>query len=98
MDLRTILCKYTGTYLILTGKKEKRFYLELFNFSPEGYNLPLEYKKLIAFCKSEEKHGSAGNKEIWICKPVGLSQGRGISLFQVSNTQRFFVGKDYLFL
>ncbi|XP_065208221.1 probable tubulin polyglutamylase TTLL2 [Planococcus citri] len=68
--------------LIRCLKCMKKIYGSSFNFIPEGFNLPLEYKKLLAFCKTEEKFNSSGSKEIWICKPVGLSQGRGISLFQ----------------
>lgn len=59
----------------------------LIHFSrPIGFNLPLEYKKLIAYCKSNndlQNDDNVDKREIWICKPVGLSQGRGISIFQV---------------
>lgn len=50
-------------------------------FSPQGYNLPLEYTKLAA----EFSQGKNNNKNaVWICKPIGQSQGRGIFLFKVS--------------
>lgn len=47
-------------------------------FSPLGYNLPSEYTKLAADCSRLEK-----DDRVWICKPVGQSQGRGIFLFRV---------------
>lgn len=54
--------------------------------SPAGYNLPSEYTKLAEECSRYEK-----DDKVWICKPVGQSQGRGIFLFRVSifsrNTQ-----------
>jgi hypothetical protein len=49
-------------------------------FSPEGYNLPLEYTKLAAEFSQSKKNKNA----VWICKPIGQSQGRGIFLFKVS--------------
>ena len=49
-------------------------------FSPEGYNLPLEYTKLAA----EFSQGKKNKNAVWICKPIGQSQGRGIFLFKVS--------------
>ena len=49
-------------------------------FSPEGYNLPLEYTKLAA----EFSQGKKNRNAVWICKPIGQSQGRGIFLFKVS--------------
>lgn len=48
------------------------------NFSPLGYNLPSEYTRLAADCSRCEK-----DDRIWICKPVGQSQGKGIFLFRV---------------
>lgn len=47
--------------------------------SPEGYNLPSEYTKLAEECSRCEK-----DDKVWICKPVGQSQGKGIFLFRVS--------------
>lgn len=49
--------------------------------SPDSYNLPLEYTKLAAECSHDT---DIGEKSIWICKPVGQSQGKGISLISVS--------------
>jgi tubulin polyglutamylase TTLL2 len=49
-------------------------------FSPEAYNLPLEYTKLAA----EFSQGKKNKNAVWICKPIGQSQGRGIFLFKVS--------------
>jgi tubulin polyglutamylase TTLL2 len=50
-------------------------------FSPQCYNLPLEYTKLVA----EFNQGKSNGNAVWICKPVGQSQGRGIFLFKVGN-------------
>lgn len=51
--------------------------------SPAGYNLPFEYTKLAEECSRCEED------RVWICKPVGQSQGRGIFLFRVSIVQPF---------
>jgi hypothetical protein len=64
-----------GTLVII----KMRFHLGVC-FSPEGYNLPLEYTKLAAQFSQGKKHKNA----VWICKPIGQSQGRGIFLFKVS--------------
>ena len=50
--------------------------------SPPGYNLPLEYTKLVADC-SRHDDDEDDNQKVWICKPVSQSQGRGIFLFKV---------------
>lgn len=70
------------------------------NFSPHGYNLPLEYTKLAAECSRSrpqsgrnETNYSLDEKPIWICKPVAQSQGKGIFLFKV--TEKIFT-KLYL--
>lgn len=63
-----------------------------FNYSPNGFNLPLEYTKLAAECskvrinsiKDEFEGLGLDEKPVWICKPVAQSQGRGIFLFRVS--------------
>ncbi|XP_046419628.1 probable tubulin polyglutamylase TTLL2 [Neodiprion fabricii] len=55
----------------------KKIYGSIYDFSPLGYNLPLEYTKLAADCSRYEK-----DDRVWICKPVGQSQGRGIFLFR----------------
>ena len=72
--------------------EKKSFVILSFN-RPVGYNLSSEYKKLIAKCKTCNQRRITGfnlngtnNEDIWICKPAGLSQGRGISLFQVKLT------------
>lgn len=77
----------------------KKVYGEIYDFSPHGYNLPLEYTKLAAEC-SRFKNLSARNdvdladfpedpecNPVWIYKPVAQSQGKGIFLFRVN----FFV-------
>ncbi|XP_045470829.1 probable tubulin polyglutamylase TTLL2 isoform X1 [Harmonia axyridis] len=67
----------------------KSVYGSIYDFSPDGYNLPLEYTKLAAECnrikimpydKNCNKYPE--DKPIWICKPVSKSQGRGIFLFR----------------
>ncbi|KAG8234640.1 hypothetical protein J437_LFUL006528, partial [Ladona fulva] len=113
----------------------KKVYGSIYDFSPPGYNLPLEYTKLVAECSRRrgsitnssninlstvipayQVHSSlcssssnlsslscassfasvsntpisswgffgTGNswEDVWICKPVGQSQGRGIFLFR----------------
>ena len=55
------------------------------DFSPLGYNLPSEYTRIAADCSRSEK-----DDRIWICKPVGQSQGKGIFLFRVK--------KEFLFV
>ena len=56
-----------------------RCYLDV-SLSPQGYNLPLEYTKFAA----EFSQGKNNKDDVWICKPIGQSQGRGIFLFKVS--------------
>ncbi|XP_019867531.1 probable tubulin polyglutamylase TTLL2 [Aethina tumida] len=68
----------------------RKVYGSIYDFSPNGFNLPLEYTKLAAECskgrvlsaKDESRHSFAEEKPIWICKPVAQSQGRGIFLFR----------------
>ncbi|RZC34710.1 tubulin polyglutamylase TTLL2, partial [Asbolus verrucosus] len=69
----------------------RKVYGSIYDFSPHGYNLPLEYTKLAAECsrngrpfssKSDAEDKLLEEKPIWICKPVAQSQGRGIFLFR----------------
>ncbi|XP_030749524.1 probable tubulin polyglutamylase TTLL2 isoform X2 [Sitophilus oryzae] len=67
----------------------KKVYGSVYDFSPHGYNLPLEYTKLAAECSRGRPHTVKEDiiklqeeKPIWICKPVAQSQGRGIFLFK----------------
>lgn len=57
-------------------------------FSPDGYNLPLEYTKLAAeYNRSKREYLDEyiiEDRPVWICKPVAQSQGRGIFLFRVN--------------
>ncbi|KAI5699342.1 hypothetical protein M8J75_001411 [Diaphorina citri] len=64
-------------------KSMKKIFGTIYNFSPEAYNLPLEYTKLVAECSRQARNSTYENPDnVWICKPVGQSQGRGILLFQ----------------
>ncbi|KAL0266855.1 UNVERIFIED_CONTAM: hypothetical protein PYX00_009291 [Menopon gallinae] len=57
----------------------RKVYGSVYDISPVGYNLPLEYTKLVADCS---RNSDEENPKVWICKPVGQSQGRGIFLFK----------------
>uniref|UniRef100_A0A2S2QNK7 Putative tubulin polyglutamylase TTLL2 n=1 Tax=Sipha flava TaxID=143950 RepID=A0A2S2QNK7_9HEMI len=70
------LCRKDNLWRYLKRMKNI-FGSSLFDFSPDSYNLPLEYTKLAAECSHDS---DIGEKSIWICKPVGKSQGKGISL------------------
>ncbi|CAI6350938.1 unnamed protein product [Macrosiphum euphorbiae] len=70
------LCRKDNLWRYLKCMKNI-FGTSLFGFSPDSYNLPLEYTKLAAECSHDT---DVGEKSIWICKPVGQSQGKGISL------------------
>ncbi|KAK6621095.1 hypothetical protein RUM43_011401 [Polyplax serrata] len=59
----------------------RKVYGGIYDISPHGYNLPLEYTKLVADCSRRDDEGNECQK-VWICKPVGQSQGRGIFLFK----------------
>ncbi|XP_018349366.1 PREDICTED: probable tubulin polyglutamylase TTLL2 [Trachymyrmex septentrionalis] len=63
--------------LIRHLKRMKKVHGAIYDFSPVGYNLPSEYTKLAEECSRCEK-----DDKVWICKPVGQSQGRGIFLFR----------------
>ncbi|GLV38952.1 Tubulin tyrosine ligase-like 5 [Carabus blaptoides fortunei] len=68
----------------------KKVYGSIYDFSPHGYNLPLEYTKLAAECsriralaaKDDEDLELQDESPVWIYKPVSQSQGRGIFLFR----------------
>ena len=57
-----------------------------YDFFPITYNLPTEYP---TFSDEFKKNASASQNGVWIMKPIGKSQGRGIFLFnklsQISN-------------
>ncbi|XP_012272685.1 probable tubulin polyglutamylase TTLL2 isoform X2 [Orussus abietinus] len=55
----------------------RKVYGSVYDFSPSGYNLPSEYTKLAADCSRRDN-----DDRVWIYKPVGQSQGRGIFLFR----------------
>ncbi|XP_010306161.2 putative tubulin polyglutamylase TTLL2 [Balearica regulorum gibbericeps] len=53
----------------------------LYEFSPVAFIMPNDYVKFIAEYSKERK--SVGRRpSYWICKPVDLSRGRGILIFQ----------------
>lgn len=58
----------------------------VFAHSPPSYHLPLEYAKLVSECSRMRRvaEETASSSVVWIHKPVGQSQGRGIFLFRVS--------------
>ncbi|XP_062407092.1 probable tubulin polyglutamylase TTLL2 [Sardina pilchardus] len=53
----------------------------LYNFSPTAFNLPNDY---VRFLEEFSKHrlANGGKGAYWICKPVDLSRGRGIFIFE----------------
>lgn len=59
----------------------RNVYGAVYDFSPPVYNLPLEFNKLVAECSRNRLTGLEDD-DVWICKPVGQSQGRGIYLFR----------------
>ncbi|XP_026471545.1 probable tubulin polyglutamylase TTLL2 [Ctenocephalides felis] len=76
----------------------KKVYGAIYDFTPEGYALPLDYLKLAAECSRcdsrtvlregcddsalHQAGSENSNAPVWICKPVGRSQGKGIFLFR----------------
>lgn len=53
----------------------------LYNFSPTAFNLPNDY---VRFLEEYSRHRlvNGGKGAYWICKPVDLSRGRGIFIFE----------------
>ncbi|XP_066601298.1 probable tubulin polyglutamylase TTLL2 isoform X2 [Prorops nasuta] len=70
--------------LIRHLKCMKKVYGSIYDFSPTGYNLPSEYTRLVEDYSRFEK-----DEKVWICKPVGQSQGRGIFLFRKISDLRY---------
>ncbi|XP_078086714.1 putative tubulin polyglutamylase TTLL2 [Mustelus asterias] len=52
-----------------------------YNFSPTAFILPNDYTKFVAEY-TRDKKANGGKLGYWICKPVDLSRGRGIFIFQ----------------
>ncbi|XP_064014275.1 probable tubulin polyglutamylase TTLL2 isoform X2 [Pogoniulus pusillus] len=53
----------------------------LYEFSPVAFIMPKDYVKFVAeYSKERQSGGRSGC--YWICKPVDLSRGRGILIFQ----------------
>uniref|UniRef100_A0A8C8SVK2 Tubulin tyrosine ligase like 2 n=1 Tax=Pelusios castaneus TaxID=367368 RepID=A0A8C8SVK2_9SAUR len=69
-------------YLARHLKRMKGIYgPSLYEFSPVAFIMPNDYVKFIAEYTKERQ--SQGKKpSYWICKPVDLSRGRGILIFQ----------------
>uniref|UniRef100_A0A8C3XNC0 Tubulin tyrosine ligase like 2 n=1 Tax=Chelydra serpentina TaxID=8475 RepID=A0A8C3XNC0_CHESE len=69
-------------YLARHLKRMKGIYgPSLYEFSPVAFIMPNDYVKFIAEYTKERQ--SQGRKpSYWICKPVDLSRGRGILIFQ----------------
>ncbi len=53
----------------------------LYDFSPAAFILPNEYKKFLGVY-TRNRMTDRGKSCYWICKPVDLSRGRGIFLFE----------------
>ncbi|XP_041463046.1 probable tubulin polyglutamylase TTLL2 [Lytechinus variegatus] len=55
----------------------------VFNFTPNGFNLPNDYTKFVAeYSKRQQTDKESGKKTLWICKPADMSRGRGIFIFK----------------
>ncbi|KAL0165012.1 hypothetical protein M9458_040765 [Cirrhinus mrigala] len=53
----------------------------LYDFSPAAFILPNEYTKFLGVC-TKNRTTDRRKSHYWICKPVDLSRGRGIFLFE----------------
>ncbi|KAM8831299.1 putative tubulin polyglutamylase TTLL2 [Spinachia spinachia] len=52
----------------------------LYNFSPTAFILPNDYTRFLS--QYNRLRGTRGPSVYWICKPVDLSRGRGIFIFE----------------
>uniref|UniRef100_A0A7M4FKR5 Tubulin tyrosine ligase like 2 n=1 Tax=Crocodylus porosus TaxID=8502 RepID=A0A7M4FKR5_CROPO len=69
-------------YLARNLKRMKGIYgSALYKFSPVAFIMPNDYVKFIAEY-SKERQSQGRKSSYWICKPVNLSRGRGILIFQ----------------
>ncbi|XP_025893179.1 probable tubulin polyglutamylase TTLL2 [Nothoprocta perdicaria] len=69
-------------YLVRHLKRMKGAYgSALYEFSPVAFIMPNDYVKFVAEY-SKEKQSPGRRSSYWICKPVDLSRGRGILIFQ----------------
>ncbi len=57
------------------------FSAALYDFSPAAFILPNEYTKFLGVY-TRNRMTDRGKSRYWICKPVDLSRGRGIFLFE----------------
>ncbi|KAK1171497.1 putative tubulin polyglutamylase TTLL2 [Acipenser oxyrinchus oxyrinchus] len=53
----------------------------LYDFSPIAFILPNDYTKFVAEY-TKDRYANGGKPGYWICKPVDLSRGRGIFIFE----------------
>lgn len=67
-------------------QRMNKVYGNIYNYSPQTYNLPLDYTKLVA---EYSRILEDGDKATWICKPVGASQGKGITIFSELSTLQY---------
>eukprot|EP00741_Cyanophora_paradoxa_P021321 tig00021348_g20581.t1 len=71
---KDLLKRNVGRYKSIPGKIGEEF-----DIAPVTFNLPQEYA---TFVDEFSKHAAAeGEHNFWIMKPIGLSRGRGIFLF-----------------
>ncbi|XP_053919652.1 probable tubulin polyglutamylase TTLL2 isoform X2 [Cuculus canorus] len=69
-------------YLARYLKRMKAAYgSALYEFSPVAFIMPNDYIKFLA-AYSKERQSVGRRPSYWICKPVDLSRGRGIVIFQ----------------
>jgi tubulin polyglutamylase TTLL2 len=64
----------------------KHIYGNIYDFFPESYCLPSEYKK---FLREYQNDVNLNLKQIWIAKPVDLSRGRGIFIIKELHELRY---------
>ncbi|KAL4462148.1 hypothetical protein ABPG72_010464 [Tetrahymena utriculariae] len=77
---KDLLIKNIKKYKKTLEKENKLEEAALYNFTPLTYNLPSEYS---IFCEEFKKVNSmSDSKQLWIMKPIGKAQGKGIFLFR----------------
>ena len=62
----------------------KQLYGRIFDFTPQTFILPNEYKQFI------KEFNTEGNENaLWICKPSDLSRGRGITIINTMDDLKY---------